>query len=1131
MRNLILIFILSCFFTSTSYAQVSQDTYLQGYSKTIQGFPFMYHSPIPDVNESLIVRANKNFRPIIWETQALPGKIKGETVSFVWAYGIDTDAKRYDFELSVNGEPMIAFKNPASNEEKQWSVEGKYGSRLTFNVTLIDKYKDQMGFAVLTLPANKLDTGKRVRLEMKGAPTEGRIWYMTFKSAIEDNLTIQQENVIKLKEGIPHYVARFDFNYLGETADCEIKVGKENLTATLNPGYNTLELSLPKSTKPKEYKATVKIGDRAKTVHRFTLRPVKEWYIYLVQHTHTDIGYTRPQTEILPEHLRYIDYALDYCDLTDDYPDDAQFRWTCEASWAVREYLKSRPQEQIDRLLQRVREGRIEITGMFFNFSDIIDEPGLAAQTRTIQDFREIGIDVTTAMQNDVNGIGWCLAEYAEDIGLKYLTMGQHGHRARVPFDIPTAFWWESPSGKRLLAYRSEHYMHGNTLGLISGDIRAFKTNLSKYLKSLEDQNYPFDRTAFQFSGYITDNAPPSTIACEMVKQWNEQYQWPKLRLAIDKEFMKFVEKEHAEDIQTLRVAWPDWWTDGAGSAMMETKATRTVQAEMIATNGLIAMAGMMGGTFPDDLTKYVTDVQDDLLFYDEHTYGADASISDPLSENAVIQWNEKAAYAWDAVKRSSLLREKAMGVVQAMVPRYKNPSITIFNTLNWQRSGQVIVYIDHEILPTNKTFQIIDTEGNEIKAQPQSSRSDGTYWSLWVENVPPLGYKSYEIKVGKEIRSILEKTSYELNFENDFYRLTIDTSRGAISSCFDKELGLELLDTKDSLAMGQFIYETLSNRHQMERFTHNKRDTVYVPLEGERNFLSEIQFKGIKDGPIWKSLLLEGKIPGCADERGLKMEVRLFHEKKLVELHYALHKVTVYDPEAVYVAFPFELEGAKIGFEAQGGIVYPGENQLEGTSSDWNGVQNFAFVRNEDTQVILGSNDVPLMQFGAINTGRYYYLHRPQQNHIFSWVLNNYWTTNFKAGQEGELKWSYYLTSVKNSSNANASRFAWSSRVPMITRVFPPGKGKDHSPEKSFLNLNPENLLLIVAKQVENGQGVLLQIRETEGVETKMNPKELLQSNVFTKAAKVNVLEETLLENPDVIRFNPYETKFIILK
>ena len=57
--------------------------------------------------------------------------------------------------------------------------------------------------------------------------------------------------------------------------------------------------------------------------------------------------YTRPQSEILAEHQRYIDTALDYCDLTDNMPDEAKFRWTCESAWVVKEYLKTRPAAQV----------------------------------------------------------------------------------------------------------------------------------------------------------------------------------------------------------------------------------------------------------------------------------------------------------------------------------------------------------------------------------------------------------------------------------------------------------------------------------------------------------------------------------------------------------------------------------------------------------------------------------------------------------------------------------------------------------------------------------------------------------------------------------------------------------------
>jgi len=120
--------------------------------------------------------------------------------------------------------------------------------------------------------------------------------------------------------------------------------------------------------------------------------------IYLVEHTHTDIGYTRPQTEILPEHLRYLDYALDYCDETDSLPDDARFRWSCETSWAVREYLRTRPASQIERLKKRIREGRIEVTELFLNSSDLSDEASIAASLQPVREFRDAGIPFNTAM-------------------------------------------------------------------------------------------------------------------------------------------------------------------------------------------------------------------------------------------------------------------------------------------------------------------------------------------------------------------------------------------------------------------------------------------------------------------------------------------------------------------------------------------------------------------------------------------------------------------------------------------------------------------------------------------------------------------------------------------------------------
>ena len=46
-------------------------------------------------------------------------------------------------------------------------------------------------------------------------------------------------------------------------------------------------------------------------------------------------------------------------------------------------------------------------------------------------------------------------------------------------------------------------------------------------------------------------------------------------------------------------------------------------------------------------------------------------------------------------------------------------PSPVVFNTLNWQRSGLINVYIDHDVLPLDKEFKIIDDKGRNLAAHP----------------------------------------------------------------------------------------------------------------------------------------------------------------------------------------------------------------------------------------------------------------------------------------------------------------------------------------------------------------------------------------------------------------------------
>lgn len=1128
--TIFLVILLTSFLSQSVY---SQENYFVGYSKTIGGTNFTYHSPFSNNEGCLLERAKKDFPPIEWETEAVPLSYNEETISFTWLYGMDVLPQSQQFEFYVNNVVCLTFSNPVSTDTKRVDIVGDNGVTLTFNQSMIDKHKDQMGFAVLTIPIKNIQKGEPVRLKVKGVNNQSNAWYMTFKVSLKEKVTAYQLKTVSKKDNQLWHTIRFNIIHLGKPTEASISLNNTERNYKLNSGLNEIDFLLSQVSKPTIFKSSVKIKGRNIQHFNVTLEPIKKWTINLVQHTHTDIGYTRPQAEILAEHLRYIDYALDYCDQTDNYPENAQFRWTCEAAWTVREYLKSRPKAQINRLVQRVKEGRIEVTGMFFNFSEVVDETALAIQTQTLKYFKDNDIDVTTAMQNDVNGIGWCMIDLYNNTNVKYLTMGQHGHRAQIPFDKPTAFWWESPAGNRLLAYRSEHYMHGNALSLTSGNIDVFRDNLSEYLENLEEKNYPFDHTAFQFSGYVTDNSPPSILACDIVKEWNEKYEWPKLKLSLASEFMIYIDENHENEIETKQVAWPDWWADGFGSAMNETKTSRSTHTDMIANTGLLSMAKIMGATIPEEIPLEISQCYDNLLFYDEHTFGADESISNPLSENSINQWNQKASYVWTASQQSRLLQEKIMGLIQPIIKKSELPTIAVFNTLNWSRSGMVEVFIDHDILPLDKEFNIYGADGKRVPTQLIKSRNEGSYWTLWVENIPPLGYVTYKIQVLDQIKQS-QKSSHRLSsntFENDYYKLIFDIKEGSISSIYDKLLNQELVDSTNKYGLGSFIYEQLESRHAMERLTNANRDTSYVSLNRTLDYLSDVKVQRVEHGEIWNSVFLVGSIPEVANQDGVIIEVRLFNQSKKIELLYSMTKLPKTSPEAIYIAFPFGMTSTdKLAFEAQGGTVYPGLNQLEGTSSDWNTIQNFASVVNDKSQIIFCSGDVPLVQFGEINTGRFYYQYKPQKSHIYSWVLNNYWTTNFKAVQEGELKWSYFITSSSDNSNSFATRFGWENRVPMLSRVLPKSNTRKETISKSVINLNSPNNLLLVNSQISE-HGIILQLRETEGDHAILDITALLQDPVINTIYEVNVLGEKLLPLTKPVLIEHFETKFILIE
>ena len=256
-------------------------------------------------------------------------------------------------------------------------------------------------------------------------------------------------------------------------------------------------------------------------------------------------------------------------------------------------------------------------------------------------------------------------------------------------------------------------------------------------------------------------------------------------------------------------------------------------------------------------------------------------------------------------------------------------------------------------------------------------------------------------------------------------------------------------------------------------------------------------------------------------------VEFRIYNVEKKIEVLYRLRKKSVINPEAVYVSFPYQIENGKIFLDVPGGNIEAGVDQIKGSSNDWYTVQNFATARNSHSQVVMCRQEIPLMQFGAINTGRYQAGAVSQSTNMYSWPMNNYWVTNFNADQVGEMQWSYFINSSEDSSLEYATKFAWSNRIPFLTRVLPAGEGNDGTNQvKNILRINSENVLLVNMTPVENEKAVMLQLREIGG---KMVDLSFSSDIVNIKKVEVcDVVGETVKGEQAALKLKPWESKFI---
>jgi len=1074
------------------------QSYIPGYRKAIAGEELQYHAPQPDATVSLLVRSEDEARYIEWETASVPENPKSKSQipdksqtsnsktrnqkletrnskpetrnqkpeTFLMLAGIDVNPDDpQEWTMWVDDVPFFTIPTPRDTNLKTLEAPGPDGSLLVFEASQVDRYGDFMGYLYVTLPARYLTPGKPVRFRVTGSSAGSRTWFMVFMYEAVNAVTLTSEQAVQRGDDGEFQVLRAEIVHYGKPVKSRISIGGKVMKQRLGFGYNSLYLPVPRITEPKALQVGVKAGKEMLCDREFVIEPVKERTIYLLHHSHNDIGYTHVQHEVERMQWENLDRALELSERTRDYPPGAQLKWCTEVMWAVASYYDSLAPDKKASFCAAVREGRIELNALFAG--ELTGLCGPEELDRLLEDGRRIardcGVELTSAMITDIPGWSWAIVPALARSGVKYLSLGTNrGHRIGDIIDAlgDRPFYWSSPSGEEKVlcwVHGAGYSLFHTGLAYNSIQKRLREDLVFGYLDELSRSGYPYEEVMLRYN-IGSDNGPVDELLPDAVKAWNEKYVTPGVVISSVGEAFALFEERHGTEIPGQAGDITGYWEDGAYSTARETAMNRHSAARLTQAGALWAMYNPQG--YPEERFR---EAWKNVLLFNEHTWGSWNSISEPESPFTLQQWEIKKQFALEAEKQSEMLRSDAL--ISRALGGPAAGAIEVINTCAWSRSGLVVInWMTDPISPF-----LLTSAGDTIPAQILSSGD----LAFIARDVPGLGSAVYTVgqldswQLDKEDSAVsgsqvavrsegvnnrtIEQSS---NVTTSQYSLQIDTLTGAIWSL--KWQGKELVDTSRFAGLNQYLYVE-------GRFPDN-------PLPANVKNISLID-----DGPVVKTIRIESEAPGC---NSIATDLQIIDELNTVKIINRIDKRKEYEPEAVHIAFPFHIPGGQIRYDLAYGWGEPEKDQLPGSNKNFLCMEHWVDVSNTEHGLTLICPDAPLFEVGEITMDGIVTGWRdsiPSSQTVLSYLMNNYWETNYAAAQEGPGTYSYILRPHDGFDAAAAEKAAIEARQPLIGRIV--GDRQQEMP--LLININDNNsdnsIIITSIRPVNEGKDLII--------------------------------------------------------
>lgn len=799
---------------------------------------------------------------------------------------------------------------------------------------------------------------------------------------------------------------------------------------------------------------------------RKTLQPSKKWTLFLVPSIHLDLGYTDYPAKVAAIQSRVLGEAMDF---TAHHPD---FVFSPDGEWALQQFLKTRTAAQQQRIITAVEKKQIFIPAQYANVLT-----GVASAETVIRSLypsanfsRLHGTPFNYANLTDVPSASWSYPSILASAGIHYFLEASNNFRApillqgRLQYQSP--MWWVGPDGKKVLFWSSRHYMQMQFLFGLPPVLAAGRDTLPLFMQMYDSPTYRA-HAAIMF-GSQAENTDLFPGQATLAKKWNAIYAYPHIQYTGIHHAMKTIADQFGGHLRTMRGDGGPYWEDGIASdayyaAMERDNEGRGPSAEKLETVNSLITPGIAADRA--DLSRMWTHI----VLTDEHTFSSYNSVSQPRAQLSMRLLKLKNRHAADARFLAARLARRSM---ESIVNSISAPSdsLVVFNMLNWQRSG--LVSLD---LPDG--VGLMDaTNGQSVPVETLFHGRGFRRVRFLATDVPAVGYKVYlRHKIADRQPTAKAATSTGTTLQSPFYRVVLDPVTGAIKSIYDKQLHRELVNTTSPYRFGQYLYVTGGDHGPNSLLSYrpiSPRPTVTIHPAHEGSLFSVTR---TPFGWVAKMKSSDTHTPE------ISTEIVLFNGQKKIELIENVDKNYVLSKEGVYFAFPFAMDHPQFHYEIQNGVVDPATDMIPGAGHVWFSVQHWVSVAQHGFSGTVMPLDASLVTLGDINRGAWPTQFGTRRGTIFSYVMNNYWNTNYAAGQGGHFRFRYVITSASATDPAALSRLGWEEVTPLeLDQVTTQDKALDtpralSERQGSFLTVGDPDVVLDTWKPAEDGDGTIL--------------------------------------------------------